>query len=64
MPGRGTVDQIYALMDILRRRRKRKRNSYLLFVEFKKAFGTVWKDRELPLLLPVHQKSGRCLGIE
>jgi hypothetical protein len=43
MPGRMTVDLVYALMDKLRRRKKRAIDSYLLFVDFKKAFDTVWR---------------------
>ena len=43
-PGRGTVDQVYTLAERLRRRRQRRQDSYLLFIDFRKAFDTVWRD--------------------
>ena len=41
---RSTVDQIAALNDILVRRRRASKPTYLLFVDFRKAFDTVWRD--------------------
>ena len=41
---RSTVDSIAALHDATLRRRKAKLSSYLLFVDFRKAFDTVWRD--------------------
>ena len=41
---RSTVDSIAALHDATLRRRKANLSSYLLFVDFRKAFDTVWRD--------------------
>ena len=41
-PGRSTNDQVFAMYEALMRRRKRGLSSYVFFIDFKKAFDTVW----------------------
>ncbi len=41
---RSTVDQIATADDLLVRRRRAGKHTFLLFVDFRKAFDTVWRD--------------------
>ena len=43
-PGRSTVDQVFSLHEVLLRRRNGGESTFLHFVDFKKAFDTVWHD--------------------
>ena len=41
---RSTVDQALTLHEVLLRRKLAKKNSYCCFIDFRKAFDTVWSD--------------------
>jgi exonuclease III len=41
---RSTVDQGLSLHEVLRRRKREGKTSYLCFIDFRKAFDTVWHD--------------------
>ena len=43
-PGRWTIDQVFSLHEVLLRRRNGGESTFLYFVDFKKAFDTVWHD--------------------
>eukprot|EP00808_Paulinella_micropora_P018271 g45059.t1 len=43
-PNRSTTDQIISLHEALVRRKLTRRSTYLFFVDFRKAFDTVWQD--------------------
>lgn len=43
-PKRSTTDQILTLNDTLVRRHRAKKTTFLLFVDFRKAFDTVWRN--------------------
>ena len=43
-PGRSTIDQVFSLHEVLLRRRNGGESTFLYFVDFKKAFDTVWHD--------------------
>ena len=43
-PGRSTIDQVFTLHETLKERREQKKESYLFFVDFRKAFDTVWHN--------------------
>ena len=43
-PGRSTIDQAFVLHEALLRRRRAGMTSFLYFVDFSKAFDTVWRD--------------------
>jgi hypothetical protein len=43
-PFRATADQIATADDLLVRRRRAGKHTFLLFVDFRKAFDTVWRD--------------------
>jgi exonuclease III len=43
-PRRSTVDQVLILHDVLLRRKRQKLNTYAFFVDFRKAFDTVWHE--------------------
>lgn len=40
--GRSTVDQALTLYEVLRQRKREKKDTFLCFVDFRKAFDTVW----------------------
>ena len=42
--GRSTDDQVYALYETLIRRKKEGKSTYLFFIDFRKAFDTVWHE--------------------
>ena len=42
-PGRSTIDQVFSLHEVLLRRRNGGESTFL-YVDFKKAFDTVWHD--------------------
>jgi exonuclease III len=42
--GRSTVDQALTLYEVLRQRKKEKKDTFLCFVDFRKAFDTVWHN--------------------
>ena len=42
--GRSTVDQIFTFNEVLLRRRRAGSTTYCLFIDFRKAFDTVWHD--------------------
>jgi exonuclease III len=42
--GRSTVDQALSLHEVLRRRKREGKTSFLCFIDFRKAFDTVWHD--------------------
>ena len=42
--GRGAEDQLLSVYEVLLRRLKKKRPTYLFFIDFSKAFDTVWHD--------------------
>ena len=49
VPGKGTQDQILNLKIIIEKNRERKKNLYLCFIDYRKAFDTVahevlWKN--------------------
>eukprot|EP00808_Paulinella_micropora_P001021 g57197.t1 len=43
-PGRRTTDQVFTLCQRLKGRQQQKRESYVLFVDLRKAFPSVWRD--------------------
>jgi hypothetical protein len=43
-PGRSTVDQIFTLHETLAARKAEHKETFLLFVDFRKAFDTVWHN--------------------
>jgi len=42
--GRSTVDQALTLSEVLHQRKREKKDTFLCFVDFRKAFDTVWHD--------------------
>ena len=41
---RSTIDQIYALKEVIQRRRKKRRDTYCCFLDIKKAYDTVFRE--------------------
>ena len=42
--GRGCIDQIYTLNEIVQSRREKKKPTYIAFMDFTKAYDIVWRD--------------------
>ena len=41
---RSTIDQIYALREVIQGRRKKRRDTYCCFLDIKKAYDTVFRE--------------------
>jgi exonuclease III len=52
-PGRSTTDQAFTLHECLARRKRANMTSYVFFIDFKKAFDSVWHEG---LLLKLHEQ--------
>jgi len=42
--GRGCMDQIWILNEVVQMRREKNKRTYLAFIDFKKAYDVVWRD--------------------
>jgi len=42
--GRGCMDQIWILNEVVQMRREKNKKTYLAFIDFKKAYDVVWRD--------------------